>query len=84
MYQIKLTSPTGGTSISVGRGLSTGLANLSQKPILLVDEYVLCEHHDLFSCFESLVIPSGESYKTLQTVEHIYRELVKMEERSES
>lgn len=79
MHQIKLTTPSGSTSILVGKALSKGLAKLSQKPVLLIDEHVLCEHHDLFSCFTCLVIPSGESYKTLQTVENLYRELVKIE-----
>jgi 3-dehydroquinate synthase len=79
MHQINLTTPTGATSISVGKALSQGLAKLSPKPILLVDENVLCEHHDLFGCYTSLVVPSGESYKTLQTVEKLYRELVKID-----
>lgn len=79
MHHIKLKTPTGRTNIKVGRGLSGELANLPKKPVLLVDEHVLCEHHDLFSCYDCLVVPSGEAYKTLETVENLYRELVKME-----
>ncbi len=79
MHQIKLTTPTGNTSISVGKALSEGLARLSPKPVLLIDEHVLCDHNDVFSCFTCIVIPSGESNKTLQTVENLYRELVKIE-----
>jgi 3-dehydroquinate synthase len=44
-----------------------------------MDENVLIQHHDLFEPFRSVIIPPGESYKTLQTVEHIYRELVNLE-----
>jgi len=79
MHHIKLTTPSGNTSISVGKALSEGLAKLCPKPVLLVDEHVLCEHHDLFGCHTCLVVPSGETYKTLQTVENLYRELVKLE-----
>lgn len=79
MPDINLTTPTGSTSISVGQALSERLGKLSSKAILLIDEHVLCEHHDLFSCHTHLVVPSGEAYKTMQTVEKLYRELVEIE-----
>ena len=79
MHKINLTTPSGDTAISVGGGLSAGLGELSPKPVLLVDEHVLCQHHDVFSCYTCLTIPSGEKYKTLETVESLYRELVRIE-----
>jgi 3-dehydroquinate synthase len=79
MHQIKLNTPSGITEISVGENLSSALSTLDPSPILLVDEHVLCEHQDLFSCFQSISIPSGERYKNMQTVETIYRELVNLE-----
>jgi len=79
MHQINLTTLTGNTAITVGNNLSEGLARLEPRPILLVDEHVLCEHNDLFSCYDCLVVPSGEPYKTLQTVEKLYRGLVQLE-----
>jgi len=79
MHQIKLTTPTGDTDIAVGESLSSGIRELDPAPILLVDENVLCEHNDIFSPYTCITVPSGERYKTLQTVENIYRDLVKLE-----
>jgi 3-dehydroquinate synthase len=63
----------------IGTGLSERLASLQPEPVLLVDEHVLCQHHDLFSCYTCLTVPSGEQYKTLPTVEQLYRELIRIE-----
>ena len=79
MYQINLTTPAGATDIVVGEQLFSRLRELEQEPLLLIDENVLCQHTDIFEPYRSVTIPSGESYKTLQTVETIYRELVKLE-----
>ena len=79
MYQINLTTPAGATDIVVGELLSSRLRSLEQEPVLLIDENVLCQHTDIFEPYRSVTIPSGESYKTLQTVEILYRELVKLE-----
>lgn len=79
MHQIKLNTPSGNTDISVGTALSENLANLSPGPILLIDENVLCEHNEVFCPYTCLVVPSGERYKTLETVEKLYRDLVKIE-----
>ena len=76
---MKLNTPAGATEIVVGEHLSAGLKSLDQEPILLVDEHVLCQHHDIFNAFRTITIPSGEAYKTLHTVENTYRELVKLE-----
>ena len=65
--------------ILVGENLASRLQSLELEPILLMDENVLIHHHDLFEPCRSVVIPQGESYKTLQTVEHMYRELVNLE-----
>ena len=78
MHQIKMTTPSGNTEISVGENLSSGLLAIVRPPVLLVDEHVLCEHQDVFDCFKSITIPSGERYKNMQTVENIYRELVNL------
>jgi 3-dehydroquinate synthase len=79
MYQTELTTPDGVTEIVVGELLSSRLRGLEQEPLLMIDEHVLCQHADIFEPFRSVTIPSGESYKTLQTVETLYRELVKVE-----
>jgi len=76
MQQVKLTTPDGVSEIVVGELLSSRLQMLEQEPILMIDENVLVQHHDLFEPFRSVIIPSGESHKTLQTVEALYRELV--------
>jgi len=76
---MNLNTPAGGTEIVVGENLSQGLLSLDQEPILLVDEHVLCQHNDIFEAFRTITLPSGEAYKTLQTVENIYRELVILE-----
>ncbi|MCK4746052.1 MAG: 3-dehydroquinate synthase [Bacteroidales bacterium] len=79
MHQIKLTTPSGSTEISVGEHLSADLAKLDPVPVLLVDEHVLCQHYDQFSLCQCITVPSGERYKTLETIENIYRELVGLE-----
>jgi len=79
MQKIHLNTPAGSTEILVGEGLSSGLTSLQPEPILLVDEHVLCQHHDIFESFRTVTLPSGETYKTLQTVENVYRELVELE-----
>lgn len=79
MQKIKLSTPTGNTAITVGRALSRDLSEMDPKPIILVDENVLCEHNEVFCPYTCLVIPSGERYKTLETVEKLYRDLVKIE-----
>jgi len=76
MQELQLTTPSGVSKIVVGELLSSRLQMLEQEPILLIDENVLVQHHDLFEPFRSVIIPSGESHKTLQTVEALYRELV--------
>ncbi|MCK5065849.1 MAG: 3-dehydroquinate synthase [Bacteroidales bacterium] len=79
MQRMNLNTPAGGTEIVVGEHLSAGLKSLDKEPVLLVDEHVLCQHDDIFESFRTITIPSGERYKTLQTVENIYRELMKLE-----
>jgi len=79
MQQVRLTTPAGGTEIIVGELLSSRLQTLELEPILLIDENVLLHHHDIFEPYRSLTISSGETNKTLQKVEAIYRELVTLE-----
>jgi 3-dehydroquinate synthase len=79
MQEVHLTTPAGVSEIVVGELLSSRLQMLEQEPILMIDENVLVKHHDQFEPFRSVVIPSGESHKTLQTVEALYRELVNLE-----
>jgi 3-dehydroquinate synthase len=76
MQEVHLTTPAGVSEIVVGELLSSRLQMLEQEPILMIDENVLIKHHDQFEPFRSVIIPSGESHKTLQTVEALYRELV--------
>lgn len=79
MRQIRLTTTSGKTDIAVGEQLSDGLTGLDTAPVLLIDENVLRQHNDLFNKFRCIPVPSGESHKTLGTVENIYRELVRLE-----
>lgn len=79
MQELQLSASTGISKIVVGELLTSRLKLLELEPVILIDENVLIKHHDLFEPFRSVIIPPGESYKTLQTVEHIYRELVNLE-----
>lgn len=79
MRKMNLNTSAGATEIVVGEHLCVGLKSLDPEPILLVDEHVLCQHHDIFESFRTITIPSGETYKTLQSVENIYRELLNFE-----
>ena len=79
MQQVTLSTPAGVTEIIVGELLSSRLQALELEPVLLIDENVLLHHHDIFEPYRSLSIPAGESNKTLQNVEAIYRELVTLE-----
>ena len=77
MQQIFLKNPSGSSEILVGSGLSARISDLEPPPVLLVDEHVLCQHDDLFGKHQCISVPSGETYKTLQTVENLQRELIK-------
>jgi len=79
MHHLQLTTTTGATEILVGEHLSSRLISLEQEPILMIDEQVSYHHHDIFEPFRSVIIPSGETFKTLQTVEALYRELITLE-----
>jgi 3-dehydroquinate synthase len=79
MKKLSVTTASGRSEITVGENLSRGLGSLEPRPVLLVDEHVLCQHHDLFGDFEDVVIPAGERYKTQETVDRIHRELMALE-----
>lgn len=79
MQELQLSTSSGTSMIVVGEQLTSRLQSLELEPVLLIDENVMIKHHDLFEPFRSVIIPPGEAYKTLQTVEHLYRELVNLE-----
>jgi 3-dehydroquinate synthase len=79
MQELRLHTAAGSTEIIVGENLSDRLKSIEQELVLLVDEHVLCEHHDLFEPFRTITVPFGEGHKTLRTVESIYRKLVEFE-----
>jgi 3-dehydroquinate synthase len=79
MHQLQLTTTSGTSEILIGEHLSSRLIGLEQEPVLIIDEQVNYHHHDIFEPFRSAVIPRGESHKTLQTVEKLYRELITLE-----
>lgn len=79
MHQLQLKTSSGATEILIGEHLTPRLIALEQEPVLLIDEQVNYHHHDIFEPFRSVIIPAGESHKTLQTVERLYRELVALE-----
>jgi 3-dehydroquinate synthase len=63
----------------VGEELSAGLKGLKPSPVLLVDENVLGYYTGIFDKYPVVLIPSGEIFKVLQTVENCYRELIRLE-----
>ena len=77
--RIKLTTPSAETEISVGEHLCSGLKSLDPLPVLLVDEQVMSLHGKLFDPFPVVLIPRGEQHKTLQSVERVHRELVRLD-----
>jgi len=79
MQKITLETPSGKSHIEVGAGLTANLSRIHPRPVLLVDSNVLCQHDGLFDEFECITIQPGESYKTLQSVETIYRQLLKLD-----
>ncbi len=80
MQKITLNTPAGSTEILVGERLSGHVfKRWNWNPSCWWMNMYCCQHHDIFESFRSITIPSGEVYKTLQTVENIYRELVTLE-----
>jgi 3-dehydroquinate synthase len=79
VYQIRLQTESGGTDIEVGVNLSRRLKEVTPVPTLLVDENVMRFHAGLFETYPVITIPSGEEFKSMETVMRIYRELVERE-----
>lgn len=79
MHQIKMITHSADTEIVVGELLTHRLRALKPAPILLVDENVLREHHEIFNEYSCIKVPSGEQYKTLFTIERIHKELINLE-----
>ncbi len=79
LFQIRLQAESGGTDIEVGEHLSLRLAEITPRPILMVDENVMKHHRGLFESFPVITVPSGEEFKSIETVMNIYRELVRRE-----
>ena len=52
---------------------------LQKHCVLLIDENVFHYHKNLFDEFYRIIIPSGEKFKNMQTVEDIYKELIGFE-----
>ena len=79
MKQLRLTTPAGVCDIVVGELLSSRLQALEREPVLIIDENVLCQHHGIFESYNTISVPSGEAYKTLETLDKLYRELATLE-----
>ena len=79
MKTLQLTTASGTSEILIGEHLSSRLIGLEQEPVLIIDEHVNFHHHNIFEPFRSAIIPPGESHKTLQTVEKLYRDLIALE-----
>jgi len=79
MKTLQLTTASGTSEILIGEHLSSRLIGLEQEPVLIIDEHVNFHHHNIFEPFRSAIIPPGESHKTLQTVEKLYRDLITLE-----
>ncbi len=79
MQNIRLKASSGTTDIVIGTGLSARIASLDPPPLILIDEKVLDLHAPVFSGYKCIAIPSGEAFKTLETVASLYRELLAME-----
>jgi 3-dehydroquinate synthase len=68
------------TSILVGRDMFTRLEQIKKrKLIILIDENVYKFHGAKLADRECIIIPQGEKQKSLTYVEHIFREMLKME-----
>jgi 3-dehydroquinate synthase len=80
MHKIDLHIDSHLTSILIGRGLMSELSNYSdRKLIFLVDKNVFSFHKSWFEDKECIIIPQGESHKTLSYAEDIFRRLVELE-----
>jgi len=79
MQELILNTGSGQSDILVGEGLMDRLKGMSQTFVLLVDENVLKLHPEKFESMVVIPVPTGESNKTMQTVEYLYRELIGLE-----
>ena len=79
MKKLQLTTASGTSEILIGEHLSSRLIGLEQEPVLIIDEQVNYHHQNIFEPFRSAIVPPGESHKTLQTVEKLYRDLIALE-----
>ena len=80
MKQITLSGNTGKSTIILGMSLD----NLkdycrTEKSIVITDSNVNNLYGDKFSDFRTVVIEPGESHKTLDTVNNIYKSLLQLE-----
>ncbi len=75
---LAVSHPTGQYPIVIGRNLYATLSEYLDCPFVLIsDSNVAPLYADQFSsALQVIVVPAGEQYKTLQTVESIYSELL--------
>lgn len=80
MHKVDLHIDNHLTSILIGRGLMSELSKYSDRKIIfLVDENVFMFHKNWFEDRDCIIIPQGETHKTLSYAEVVYRRLVELE-----
>jgi 3-dehydroquinate synthase len=80
MHELSLNIDKHVTSVLIGRDLFRKLNKISdRKLILLVDENVYKLYEQKFAGLDCVTVPSGEQQKTLSFVEHVLRELIRLE-----
>jgi 3-dehydroquinate synthase len=80
MKKIMLTGNTGKSTIMSGMSLKDLIDFCSiEKTIVITDNNVYRLYGEQFSRYRTVVIESGEQYKTLDTVHNIYEKLLELE-----
>ncbi len=80
MKQIVLTGNTSKSKIMLGMSLKDLIDFCSiEKTIVVTDNNVYRLYREQFSRYRTVVIESGEQYKTLDTIDSIYEKLLELE-----
>lgn len=81
MHTINLTASTGESSIYLGEKIDNikKYLPLDKKIIVITDEHILQFYSDHLKDFQIIQIGLGEKNKTLQTLEFIYEEFIRLE-----
>ncbi len=73
--QYEVAFPSGKVQYLFGKGLQA-IEPLAPQPVILTDSHVASLYPSLTEAYPSIIIPAGESYKTLETLESITGQLL--------